>query len=70
MVHKYSEKNYLKAMIGDINVNDAVYKQEVITLIKQSGLSEKDKMRFLATATQVKPDSFVWKESWDKGALF
>lgn len=65
-----SSEEYWKRQIADININDAHNKSGIITDLRGSSLPPKTKKRFLSTAMAIKPDSFVWKKSWDKGKLF
>jgi hypothetical protein len=57
-------------MISDINVNHDSYKKVVIEEIHNADLSPSDKKRFLDTAVAIRPNSFTWSKSWDKGKIF
>jgi len=68
---KVSETTYLKRRIGDININPHRFKKSVLKEISTNRkITPKTKARLLATAVNVKPNSFTWKKSWDKGKLF
>lgn len=65
-----SSAEYWKSQIADININDAHNKSGIITDLRQSNLPDGIKERYLKTAMSIKPDSFIWKKSWDKGKIF
>ena len=67
---KTSSYETLKARIADININRPAYKRRVISQIKRSKLPKEKKERLLKTARAIKPNSWTWRESWDKGNIF
>lgn len=57
-------------MISDINVNSESYKKEVLQEIHASKLRPAEKRKYLSTAVAVKPNSFTWLKTWDRGKIF